>query len=107
MAAGMTVGAMPVAAMAVAFVDSEMIADRGTRAVALAEPPARALPHRVAPDLGLDLGIAHPAVVVPGEVVGPHMLKAEPVIAVEFQPRPGRTEVTAGITAGVVAQVRR
>src|SRR5712691_7812619 len=103
----MAICAVPVPPVSVAFVDAEMIADCGTGTVALAEPPARALPHRVAPDLGLDLGVAHPAVVVPREVVGAHMLKAEPVVTVEFEPRPGGAEIAAGIAAGVVAQAGR
>src|SRR5260370_6509732 len=103
-AAGVAIAAVPVAPVSVAFIDAEMIADCRSGAVALAEPPARALPHGVAADLGLDLGVAHPAVIVPGEVVGAHMLKAEPIVTVEFEPRPGGAEIAAGIAAGVVAQ---
>src|SRR5712692_3999820 len=103
----MAICAVPVPPVSVAFINAEMIADCGTGTVALAEPPARALPHRVAPDLGLDLGVAHPAVIVPGEVVGAHMLKAEPIVAVEFEPRSGGAEIAAGIAARMVAQPRR
>ena len=63
--------------------------------MALAELPARALPDRVAADFGLDLGVVHPGIVVPGRIVGAHMLEAEPVVAVEFEPRAGRAKIAA------------
>src|SRR5579872_2022669 len=47
-----------------------------------AERPSRPLPHRVAPDDGLDLRGGHAGVVVPGAVVVAHMVEAEPVVVV-------------------------
>src|SRR5271166_7153921 len=50
---------------------AEMVADSIgiTGAVAITQPPARALPDGVVADLGLDLGITHPCVIVPRRVV--------------------------------------
>src|SRR5437867_11723354 len=100
-----TIAARLAAVVLVALIEAERIAN--PRAVALAELPARPLPHCVAADLGLDLNFAHPGVVIPGDVVGPHMFETEPIVAVEFEARAGRTEVAATLAAGVVAQARR
>src|SRR6185437_10447820 len=50
------------------------------RAVAAAEGPARPLPGGIVADLGLDLRLAHPGIVVPRRVVGADMVEAEPEI---------------------------
>ena len=73
----------------------------------IAEPPARALPDGVVADLGFDLGIAHPRVIVPRGVVGAHVLEAEPVIIVQIEPGFRRAEVTGPDAAGVVARPHR
>jgi hypothetical protein len=88
-------------------VETESVLDPRPRAMPLAEPPARALPYRIAPHLGLDLGLTHPGIVVPGEVVGAHMLEAEPQIPVQFEPRFGRAEIAADLATGVVARAHR
>src|SRR5207248_265068 len=76
----MTVGAAPVL---LAGIKTERIADLRPRSVALAELPGRPLPNGVTPDLRLDLGFAHPRIIIPRDVVGTYMFKAEPVIGVE------------------------
>ena len=35
------------------------------------------------------------------------MFEAEPIVAIQFEPRSGRTEIAAALAAGVVAQARR
>src|SRR6266498_1654610 len=104
-----TVAPLPRAILRTMGVEAERVAHPGAiaRGVALAELPGRTLPHRVVADLGLDLGLAHSGVVVPGAVVGADMFEAEPVIAVELETRFGRAEVGPGIAAGVVAQAYR
>src|SRR5436190_8297805 len=99
------IAAPPALVMRLAVVEAERIAHpfAMSRAVALAELPSRALPHRVVADLGLDLCLAHPGIVVPGGVVGAHMLEAEPVVALQFETRFGRAELAAGRAAGTVA----
>src|ERR1700722_7371791 len=77
------------------------------RADAAAERPARPLPHRVASQLGLDLRRAHPGIVVPGGVVGAHMVEAEPVELLQIGARSRRAMLTAGGTARMVAGARR
>src|SRR5712691_7114712 len=105
--AAMAARAPRVAIVLPAVIEPERIAHAGDRAVALAELPARTLPHRVAPNLRLDLRLAHPSIVVPSDIVGTHMFEAEPIVAVEFEPRSGRTEIAAALAARVVAQARR
>src|SRR5712691_2345076 len=107
MATRMAIRTPPSAIMLLAIIEPERIAHSGDRAVALAELPARALPYRVAPDLRLDLRFAHSPIVVPSYVVGTHMFEAEPIVAVEFEARSGRTEIAAALAAWVVAQARR
>src|SRR6266851_4636056 len=106
-AAGMAIRAPSGAVVLLAVREPERIAHSGDRAVALAELPARALPYRVAPDLRLDLRFAHSPIVVPSGIVGTYMFEAEPVVAVEFEPRSGRAEIAAALAARVVAQARR
>src|SRR5712691_4635839 len=106
-APGMATRAPPSAVVLLAVIEPERIAHSGDRAVALAELPARALPHRVAPNLRLDLRFAHSPIVVPSDIVGTHMFEAEPIVAVEFEARSGRTEIAAALAARVVAQARR
>src|SRR5258708_621917 len=72
----MAICAPRVAIVLLAVIEAERIAHAGDRAMALAELPARALPHGVAPDLRLDLGFAHSPIVVPSDIVGTHMLEA-------------------------------
>src|SRR6185437_16512642 len=72
-----------------------------------AERPGRALPDRVMPDMGLDLGAAHPGVVIPGGVIGTHMIEAEPVEIVERHSRAWRPELARGGATGMVARSRR
>ena len=95
----------PALVMRLAVVEAERIADAFpvSRAVTLAELPSRALPHRVVADLGLDLRLAHPGIVIPGGVVGADMLEAEPVVALQFETRFGRAKLAAGRAAGMVA----
>src|SRR5216683_931601 len=106
-AARMAVRAPRAAIVLLAVIQAERIAHPGDRAVALAELPARALPHRVAPDLRLDLRFAHPSIIVPSDIVGTHMFEAEPVIPVEFEPRPRCAEIAAALATRVVAETRR
>jgi len=68
------------------------------------EPPARALPNRVVADFGFDLAVAHSGIVIPGGIVGAHMLEAEPIIAVQVEPGSGRAEISPGNAAGVIAE---
>src|SRR5205823_503484 len=103
------IAAPPALVMRLAVVEAERIADPFAvcRAVALAELPARPLPNRVVADLGLDLRLAHPGIVIPGGVVGADMLEAEPVVALQFETRFGRAKLAAGGAAGVVAKAYR
>src|SRR5438874_8059747 len=91
------IAAPPALVMRLAVIEAERIADplAVSRAVTLAELPSRALPHRVVADLGLDLRLAHPGIVVPGGVVGADMLEAEPVVALQFETPFGRAELAA------------
>src|SRR5215472_12311803 len=73
----------------------------------LAELPTRPLPHRVMADLGFDVGVAHPGVVVPGGVVGAYMLKAKPIVMVELEAGFRRAILTPARTARVVACAHR
>src|SRR5882762_796076 len=100
---------LPGAILRAMAIKAERVAHPGAiaRGVALAELPSRALPHGVVPDLRLDLGLAHPGIVVPGAVVGADVFQAEPVVAVEFEARSRRAEIRPGVAAGVVAQAYR
>ena len=62
----------------------------GGGAAEAAERPGRALPGGVGAKLRLDLAGRHAFVVVPGAVVGAHMLQAEPPVVVQVPPRLGR-----------------
>src|SRR5207244_5863021 len=105
--AGMAVITPRAVIVLLAIIKSERIAHPGDRAVALAKLPARALPYRVAPYLRLDLRFAHSPIVVPSDIVGTHMFETEPIVAVEFEARSGRSEIAATLAARVVAQARR
>src|SRR5579864_720063 len=106
-ASGMAIRAPRVAVVLLAVVEPERIAHPGNGAVALAKLPARPLPHRVTPDLGLDLRFAHPSIVVPSDIVGTHMFEAEPIVAVELEARSRRAEIAAAFAARVIAQTAR
>src|SRR5262249_60658300 len=84
---------------------ADPIAEAGP--VTVPQPPARALPYGIVADLRLDLGIAHPRVIVPCGVVGAYVFEAKPIIVVQIQPGFRRAKVTAGDAAGVVAQPHR
>jgi hypothetical protein len=58
-------------------------------------------------DLGLDLGVVHPGIVIPGAVVGPHVLEAEPIVAFELDTRFGRTKLAPARAARMVATADR
>src|ERR1700680_4919990 len=73
----------------------------------LPKPPARPVPNRSAADFGLDLGLAHPGIVIPGAVVSADVRKAEPAVAVELETRFGRAKITAGIAPRVVTKTHR
>ncbi len=96
-----------VGTVSVARIELERVADPGARAMPLAEFPARPLPYRIAPDLGFDLALAHAGVIIPRHIVRPDVIEAEPVIAVEFEPRFGRAEIAAGLAPGMIAQAHR
>src|SRR5215831_2171455 len=88
---------------------AEIVANsRGiTGAMADTQPPARALPNRVMADVGFNLGIAHPRVVIPRGVVGANVLETKPVIVAEIEPGFGRTIIPPGDAAGMVATTHR
>src|SRR5215813_4476145 len=86
-----------------------MIADsRGvTGTVAISETPARTLPDRVVTDLGFDLAVVHPGIIIPRGIVSTNVIEAEPVIIVQLEPRFRRTELPAGDAAGMIARPHR
>src|SRR5262249_3490627 len=57
--------------------------------------------------LRLDLGRRHTLVVVPGRVVLPHVLQAEPPVFAKVPPRLGRPVFAHGLAAGHVAGMAR
>ena len=71
------------------------------------QPPTRALPDGVVADLGFDLGIAHPRIIIPRGVVGAHVLEAEPVLIVQVEPGFRRAKTPAGDAAGLIARPHR
>src|SRR6516165_5048986 len=87
----------------------EIIADSGsiTGAGAISETPARSLPDRIMADLGFNLAVAHPGIIIPGRIVGANVIEAEPVIIVEREPGFRRTEFPAGNAAGMIASSGR
>src|SRR5207248_3240378 len=78
-----------------------------TRRVPFAELPARPLPYGVVADLGFDLGVVHPGIVVPGAVIGAHMFEAEPVVTVEFEARFWCAKLAPARAARVLAGAHR
>jgi hypothetical protein len=78
-----------------------------TGAVAVTQPPAGALPHGVVADLGFDLVVAHSGIVIPGGIVSADVVEAKPVIVMEIEPGFGRTEISAGDAAGMIAKPHR
>src|SRR6516225_7440685 len=87
----------------------EIIADSGciTGARAISETPARTLPDRIMADLGFNLAVAHPGIIVPGGIVRANVLEAEPVIIMEREPGFWRAEFPAGNAAGMIASSGR
>src|SRR5215469_10996939 len=77
------------------------------KAGATAQGPGGPLPHRVVANLGLDLGSAHPRVVVPLCVVEAHVIEAEPEEGVERAAGTWCAILAARGTAGMVAEPRR
>src|SRR5262249_50768370 len=75
--------------------------------VTIPQAPARALPNRIAPDLGLDLAIAHAGIVVPRRIVGADVIEAEPVVVAKIEPGFRRAELATGNATGMVAWSRR
>src|SRR5215472_12889849 len=71
--------------------------------VTISQAPARALPDRVAPDLGLDFAIAHAGIVVPRRIVGADMIEAEPIVVAKFKSGFRRAELSTTNATGVVA----
>jgi hypothetical protein len=55
-------------------------------------------------DLGFDLVVVHPGIIIPGGIVGADVLETKPVIVVEVEARFGRTEISAGDAAGMIAK---
>src|SRR5690606_22140614 len=60
----------------------------------------------IAPSALLDGVLVHAGEVIPGEVVGPHMVQAEPVVTVEIVARARRAVQPLGLAAGTVAAAR-
>src|SRR6516164_10100027 len=100
---------IPPTALRAAGEHAEIITDSCgiTRAEAISQPPARTLPNRIMADLGLNLAVVHPRIVIPSGIVGANVLEAKPVIIVEVEPRFRRTEFSSGDTAGMIANPRR
>src|SRR5579883_1810214 len=74
---------------------------------AAAKRPSRPLPDRVGADLRLDLGLAHARVVIPGGVIGPHVVEAEPIEGVQLRLRARRPEISVARAARMVARPQR
>ena len=73
----------------------------------VAELPARPVPDHVLAQLGLDLGLVHAGIVIPGGVVAAHVVEAEPVILVQRLARPRRPELAGAGAAGTIARPRQ
>src|SRR5262249_18704509 len=73
---------------------------------AQAERPERPLAEHRRMEMRLDLFRAHAGVIVPGLVVGLHVLEAEPVILPELPARLGRAVISRLLAAGMVAVPR-
>src|SRR5208282_3235244 len=74
-----------------------------------AERPSGALPHRVAPEMELDLALVHACEIVPAPVIVAHMREAEPIIVGQALAVLGRAvEALLGAFRGIAAaQTRR
>src|SRR5579862_3771 len=84
--------------------EQAVILEAGVVTIAQARPerPSGALPHRIVANLLFDLGHAHAGVVVPGGVVGAHMIEAEPIELVQRSTRPRRAMLAGYPAAGMV-----
>src|SRR5579872_5649079 len=66
--------------------------------------PGRALPDRVVADLRLDLGRAHASIIIPGRVVEPDMIEAEPIEDMHRLARSRRAIIAFTTATGMIAQ---
>src|SRR5581483_12461844 len=86
---------------------AQQIVFPGVMAAEAPQRPGWALPGGVGPHMRLDLRRGHAFVVVPGAVVGAHMLQAEPPVIAEILPRLRRPVLALRAASGHVAGTAR
>src|ERR1700688_258981 len=72
-------------------------------AEAAAERPSGTLPHRIVPNLRLDLRCAHARIIIPSRIVVAHVVETKPVEHVQPLARARRAIVAGSGAAGMVA----